>query len=153
MPLYNPDASYVAPEWQELAGKITNGDGLGWPGDPRLSLGLGIMEVRENGRKRTGRRLEVWRHNEDGTDTMIAHWHPSEAFKVCFDLAQMRVDSPGHISVEDRIDKHNDALVKKHEDAARESMMETLDHAIRIHHDQNNPRNKFFLGGRDAARA
>lgn len=151
MPLYTPDGGAVAPEWADLAKKVTDGDGLGWRGDPDLWLGIGVVVNPRTGK--TGRRLEVWRDNTDGSTTMIAHWLPTEQHMVCYDLAKMRVDAPGHVSVVDRIDQHNDALEKAASDAAVESMMETLDHAIRVDHDRNNPRNQFFMNGDRAGRA
>lgn len=148
MPLHTPDG-LVAPEWEELAGKIVNGDGLGWPGDPRLSLGIGVVEGRDrSGRVRhTGRRLEVWRHNEDGSDTLVAHWRPEEIHRVCYDLARMRVDSPGYVSVEDRIDEHNAKLEKAASDKYVDAMSQLLDHAVRLHHDRTQPRNTFYMAG------
>lgn len=143
--IYTPDGGAVAPEYAELVRQIQQGDGMGWPGDPRMWLGVGILKNKATGKQ--GRRLEVWRTNEDGSETMVAHWLPSEQNRVIFDLARMRADSPGHVDVLDRIDAHNDALEKKLSDQAAEHMMETLDHAIRIHVEQNNPRHKFFLNG------
>lgn len=151
MPLYTPNGGIVAPEWQDLERKIREGDGLVWTGDPRLWLGIGVLENRATGK--TGRRLEVWRDNEDGTTTLVAHWLPSEQHRVLYDLAMMRIDRPGFVSAEERIDAHNAKLEAEADFKAQEEMIETLDHAIRLHHDRTQPRNKFFLGGRDAARA
>jgi hypothetical protein len=149
--LYTPDGGVTDPEWRELDRRLREGDGIHWAGDPRLWLGIGTVVEQPTGR--TARRLEVWRDNEDGSTTMVAHWHPSEQFRVMADLAEMRADAPGHISVENRIDRHNDELQRKHDAAVREQMIEQLDHAIRLHVDRNNPRTKFFLGGRGGARA
>lgn len=151
MVLYTPDGGAVAPEYAELVRQIQQGDGMAWPGDPRMYLAIGVLENKVTGKR--GRRLEVWRVNEDGSETMIAHWLPAEQHRVIYDLTRMRVESPGHEDVLDRIDRHNKAKQDALDAAARDSMMETLDHAIRLHHDRNNPRNKFFLGGRDGARA
>lgn len=145
----------VAPEWQELATKLTNGDGLGWPGDPNLFLEIGVLVQRNRatGQERVGRQLQVWRHNEDGSKTMVGHWRPDEQMKVCFDLAQMRVDAPGHIPVEKKIDDANAAKEKDLSTQAQESMIQTLDHALRLHHDRTQPRNTFYMNGRGAGRA
>lgn len=151
MPIYTPDGGAVAPEYAELVRQIQQGDGMGWPGDPRMWLGIGVLENKHTGK--TGRRLEVWRTNEDGSETLVAHWLLTEQHRVIYDLARMRADSPGHVSVLDIIDQHNDRIQKDLEDKAAEEMIQTLDHAIRLDHDRNNPRNRFFLGGRDGARA
>lgn len=150
MPLYLPNGGVHDPEWTELDRRLRDGDGIHWAGDPRLWLGIGTIEA-SNGK--TARRLEVWRDNEDGSTTMIGHWHPKEQYRVLHDLAQMRADAPGHVDVLDRIDAHNAALQEKHDQAAREALLEQLDHAARLWHDRNNPRQKFFLGGRGGARA
>lgn len=145
MPIYTPDGGAVAPEYADLVRQIQQGDGMGWPGDPRMYLAIGILENRRTGKR--GRRLEVWRLNEDGSETMVAHWLPAEQNRVIYDLARMRVDSPGHVDVQDVIDKHNEAKQAALDAAARDQMMEVLDHALRLDHDRNNPRNKFFMGG------
>lgn len=155
--LHIPGHDYVAPEWRDLARQLVEGDGLGWPGDPRLSLQIGIIEGRnKSGRVvRTGRRLEVVRHNEDGSDTMIGHWRPEEQHRVCYDLARMRVDSPGHESVLDSIDRANAQKEAEVSKQFQEAMANLLDHAARLHHDLSNPRNRFYMGGdgRRGARA
>lgn len=145
MPLHHPNGSVTAPEWSDLDKKLRTGDGLMWTGDPRLWLGIGVLENKVT--RKTGRRLEVWRDNEDGTTSMIGHWLPTEQYRVLYDLANMRADRPNAVSVEDRIDKHNDALEKAATEKATEATIEMLDHAIRLEHDRNNPRQKFFLNG------
>lgn len=142
--LHTPDGGVVAPEYQDLVRKLQQGDGIMWTGDPNLWLGIGVLTNRKTGK--TGRRLEVWRHNEDGSDTIVGHWLPSEQFKIIYDLAQMRLDSPGHQDVLDRIDKHNDAVEKAATERAQEAMIEMLDHALHLQHDRNNPKTKFFQG-------
>lgn len=151
MPIYTPDGGAVAPEYTELVRQIQQGDGMGWPGDPRMWLGIGVLENRRTGK--VGRRLEVWRTNEDGSETLVAHWLLAEQHRVIYDLARMRADAPGHVPVEDVIDAHNAAMEKKASDKAQDEMLETLDHALRLDHDRNNPRNKFFMHGDRAGRA
>lgn len=143
--LHLPDGGVVAPEYAELTRRLQQGDGINWTGDPRMWLGIGVLENRRTGK--TGRRLEVWRTNEDGTETLIAHWLPAEQHRILYDLANMRVDRPGHVSIEDRIDRHNDALQETLAQKAREEMFETLEHALKLDHDRNNPRTKFFMNG------
>lgn len=149
--LHLPGGDVVAPEWQDLERKVREGDGLVWTGDPRLWLGIGVLENRFT--HKVGRRLEVWRDNEDGSTSLVAHWLLSESHRVLFDLANMRIDRPGFVSTEARIDAHNDALEKAASEKVQEEMFETLDHAIRLDHDKNNPRNRFYLHGNRAGRA
>lgn len=145
MPLYLPDGDIVAPEYVDLDAKLKKGDGIHWAGDPRLWIQIGVLTDKVT--RREGRRIEVWRYNEDGSNAMIGHWLPSEQHRIIFDIARMRVDSPRHQDVTEAIDQANKAQEAKLSQASVESMYETLDHAIRLHHDRNNPRNKFFMNG------
>lgn len=146
MPLYRTDGSIAAaPEWQELARKLVEGDGLMWPGDPRLSLSIGVLKDRRTGK--TGRRLEVHRHNEDGSETIVSHWRPEDHFRVIYDLAGMRIDSPGHVDTVTKIEADNAALEDAQSRKAQDSMAEMLDHSLRLQHDRSNPRNKFYMNG------
>lgn len=148
--LHTPNG-VIAPEYEDLERKIQRGDGILWTGDPRLWLGIGILRNRVTGKE--GRRLEVWRDNEDGSTTLVAHWRPEEQYRILYDLANMRTDRPGHIAVTDRIDAHNDAIEKRNSEIAQEAMLQTLDHALRLDHDRKNPRNRFFMHGERAGRA
>lgn len=146
--LHLPGGDVLAPEWHELADRVVNGDGLGWAGDPRLELRIGVIKYRG----RTGRRLEVWRTNEDGSVTPLAHWHPREQYAVCYDLAQMSgaVQRPG--SVEDagtRIDRANEAR----EDAVRRQDIDRIAtdierEAYRLVRSQGHARTTFQVDGR-----
>ena len=132
----------IPTEWEVLADKLAAGDGAGWTGDPRLWLGVGVLEDKRAGR--TAKRLEVWRDNEDGSTTLIGHWKPDESSRVCFDLSRMRVEAPGHESVEARIDAHNDALEAKNSAAFQDVYGEVLDYTARLYHDLHNPRTRFY---------
>lgn len=129
----------LAPEWQELATRVTDGDGLQWAGDPRLELRIGVIEYKG----RTGRRLEVWRQNEDGTESPLAHWRPDEQHRVCYDLAQMRLDAPGRVSTEDRIDAHNAKMEKAAVDAYNDKFAEMTEHMSKYLADTTGPRQTF----------
>lgn len=144
--LHLPDGGIVAPELTELDRKLKQGDGIHFTGDPRLYIQIGVLTDRVT--RREGRRIEVWRLNEDGSNSMVGHWLPAEQHRIIYDLAGMRADAPGHVSTVDRIDAHNRAKEEADSQAAVEQMFETLDHAVRIHHEQNNPRQKFYMGGR-----
>lgn len=147
MPLYGANGDVlVAPEWRELAGKVTGGDGYGWPGDDRMWLQVGELH-RSDGK--VGRRLEVWRHNEDGSETMVGHWLPSESHMVCWELARMRVDSPGHEDVIDRIDAHNQKIEDEQSRQYRDAMGSLLEHAISLHVERSGEaKTKFYGMGR-----
>jgi hypothetical protein len=144
MPLYTPTGTTSYPEFTDLADRVTNGDGLGWPGDPRLWLGIGVAVHPRTGKQ--GHRLEVWRSCEDGTDQMLGSWHPSEQFKVCFDLARMRLDAPGHESVEDRIDRDNAAREAKGDEVMRDLLTQRVERmAYQLMRKQGNARNRFSV--------
>lgn len=128
---------------EPLAKLIVEGDGLGWPGDPRMELRIGILTHKPTGR--TGKRLEVHRNNEDGSVTLVSHWLPSEQHRILFDLSRMRLDSPGHVDTLDIIDKHNEKKEAEASDQFRDSYGEMLDHFYRLNHDLTQPKNRFYL--------
>lgn len=138
---FNPEIGWLHSGAEELDRQLRDGDGMGWPGDPRLSLSVGVLEHRLT--RAVGRRYEVWRHNEDGTDTIIAHWRLEDFDRILFDLAKMRLDAPGHVDTQDEIDKHNAAIEADIDAKAKDSLGEMMEHAAKLHHDTNNPRNVF----------
>lgn len=136
MPIYAPRGGFLSTaDWEDLAKKVVQGDGLGWPGDPRLELRIGVLS---NGQK-DGHRLEVWRYNEDGTETRVAHWLPRESMMVCYDLARMRLDAPGRVDTVTEIEKHNERLEKDASDRFNELMVETVKHATFEKQRKNDP--------------
>ena len=141
MTLHTPEG-YANPEWAELAYKITHGDRLQWRGDPSLWLGLGIVTDRATGR--TGHRLEVWRHTEQGEDVMLSSWHPAEAWRIPYDLCQMDPRSPGHQDLADRLDAADAAKERADDEARAEVLIEALDHAARVHVAKHEPGTKFL---------
>lgn len=140
--LHTPNGT-VAPEFEDLERRIRNGDGILWTGDQRLWLGIGILENRFT--RKTGRRLEVWRDNEDGTTVLVGHWLMSEQFRVLFDLANMRLDRPGAVDAVTRIEQHNEKLEAEASAKNVEKMYDVLDHALHLDHDRNNPKTKFHF--------
>lgn len=119
MPIHTPHGTSY-PEYDELADRVAHGDGLGWQGDDRMWLD--VEQVRRSGK--TGHRLRVLRWCEDGSTQVIGTWHPSELYRVCSDLATMRVDRPGGGDVLDRIDAHNDRLDRDAAQKRQENMIE-----------------------------
>ncbi len=147
------EAGFLHAGTEDLARLLVIGDGMGWPGDPRLDLRIGVIEHKAT--KKVGRRYEVWRTNEDGSETRVAHWKIEEFDRILFDLTRMRMDSPGHVSAEAEIDAHNDAISAKRSDEARDSLGEMMEHAAKLHHDTTQPRNVFrgMPGLRDEPKA
>lgn len=133
---------------------LREGDGMAWPGDPSMYLSMGILTANRTGYSsqcnrfvRAGdivaRRYEVRRHNEDGEDVLIGSWRLEDFDRIIFDLAPLRLDSPGHIDALDAIDMHNAKVEKQKEDEYVDVMMQVLDHQMHLWHDLNNPRNVF----------
>ena len=153
MPLIPTEAGFLHSGTDDLARLLVIGDGMGWPGDPRLDLRIGVIKEKATGR--IGRRYEVWRTNEDGTETRIGHWKIEEFDRILFDLTRMRMDSPGHVSAEAEIDAHNAAIEAKRSDEARDALGEMMEHAAKLHHDTTQPRNVFrgIPGLRDEPKA
>jgi hypothetical protein len=141
--LYTPNGGVHAPEWADLDRRLREGDGIAWSGDPRLYLSIGTMINRATGA--IGRRLEVYRDNEDGSTSLVGHWLPKEQFRVLFDLAQMRVDRPGGADVQDRIDTHNEAQAAAASAKHVEATTELLDYAVRLHVEREHGKHKHFI--------
>jgi hypothetical protein len=135
--------SAVDAEWQDLAQKLSYGDGLNWPGDPDLWLGIGVIEDKRN--RRTGKRLEVWRSCEDGTDQLVGHWHPAEQFRVLYDLCQMRAEAPGHVDVATRLEKSDAAAEEAAAQLWRENQFQALEHAAWLHVKAHEPANRHAI--------
>lgn len=139
--LYKPHAGgYIDSRLAEIERRIQEDD-------PRLYMRVGYI-TDQFGRK-VDERAEVRRHNEDGTDTEIGAWMPSEVGQIPTELRMMRLGVAGHESVLDRIDRHNAALERSRGTAFRESYGEMLEHFSALVHDRTQPRNTFYqVGGR-----
>lgn len=99
------------------------------------------------------KRYEVWRWNEDGTETIIGHWTIEEFDRILFDIVTMRAGAEGRAeSVIDRIDAGNSEIEKKNSAAFRDSYGEMREHFQRLVHDRTQPANIFrgIPGRRDA---
>jgi len=147
MALYVPtSAGMLHSDNDTLVKLLQNGDGMGWPGDPRMYLAIGVMEKKNRSTGKivdTGRRYEVWRFNEDGTDTIVGHWHLNERDMIIWDLTRMRSESPGHVDTDLAVDLHNDKLEKDIEDKIIDAKGEMLEHALKLNHDITEGRNVF----------
>lgn len=78
--------------------------------DPMLDLHIGQIRTRQG--VLVEEKLEVWRHCEDGQDRCIAWWDIADWQKILPDMKAARLGAPGHVSVLDRIDKHNLSIEK-----------------------------------------
>lgn len=141
--LHLPGGNVVAPEWAYLDKVLKNGDGINWTGDERMYLQIGVLTNRKTGA--TGRRLEVWRLNEDGTSAMIGHWHPTEQHRVAYDLANMRIERPGYEDALAKIDAHNERLQTDASEKHSAAIYETLDHAVHLHVAREHGEHQHFL--------
>lgn len=148
-----PGVGYVNVEDTTLDRQLREGDGLGWSGDADLWLGYGVIVAPHRIQSPNGtwydkgevmaRRYEVWRSCEDGQDRIIAHWRMEERERILYDLARMRAEAPGHVSVEDSIDRGNAAVDAANSQQFRDAYGEMLSHASALAHDRNNPKNVF----------
>lgn len=158
MGLYVTDATqnggFMHADAGELARKLRDGDGIMWPGDPRLELGMETLAApksmwfpRFGRRVRKGeilaRRYVVIRHNEDGTSEPVGHWRLEDFDRILMDLAPLRLDSPGHVDTLAEIDAHNAAKEKAADDIAVGVMMEDNEHRMRLWADTTQGRNTF----------
>jgi hypothetical protein len=163
MPLISqPGTGFIHSEAERLDRQLREGDGLVWSGDPRLSLGVVVMAApRVMQHPVTGKwlkrgdmiskRYEVFRANEDGTETSIGHWRIEEFDKIMHDVAKMKAGFEGRIpDVEARIDANNAAIEKENSRQFHDFYGAAAEHAMRLAHDRNNPQNTFRqMGGSD----
>jgi hypothetical protein len=152
----NPQTGYIHAEAHDIDRQLREGDGILWPGDPRLFLSMGTLTAGRSGYSDqlgryvhrgevVARRYEVHRYCEDGNVELIGTWKVEDFGRILMDLAPLRLDAPGRQSTIDAIDEHNAKIAKDASAALKESMMEVLDHQVRLWHDRENPRNRFSM--------
>ncbi len=142
----HPEAGFVHGEAEELDRKLRQGDGVLWGGDSRLYLAVGVLEDRSVQPPRIGRRYEVRREMEDGSDQLIGHWRLEEFDRILFDLAPMKaaVDRPGSVpDVIERIDADNAKLEAEISTEIRDNLGGAMEHAAKLLHDTTEPGNVF----------
>lgn len=160
------DAGYMHSDAERVDRVLRDGDGLGWPGDPRLELRMGVMEVAEGRISRTlgrwvnkgeilGRRYEVWRRCEDGVERRVGSWTLEEFDRIILDLSGMRLDSPGHVDTQAKIDTTNAEIEAAAMRDYRDAQGEILEHGAKLLHDTTQPKNVFrgMPGRRDEPKA
>lgn len=111
----------------------------GLPGDPALELHFRPME---GGGGPEGR-WEVWRHCEDGVCRPLAWWGADELELILPGLGDMRLDSPAHVDVGQRIDAANADTEERAFRDWRDSYGEMSEHFHRLLHDTTEPRTRF----------
>lgn len=154
--LLRPDlqTGFVHAEATDLDRKLREGDGIVWPGDPRLFLSMGTLTADRAGYsamlKRNvhrgevvARRYEVYRNCEDGSTELIGHWKVEDFDRILVDLAPLRLDAPGRKDTLTQIDDHNTAVEKAHSEQMKGAMFEVLEHQTKLWHDRNNPKQVF----------
>lgn len=158
MGLYVSDAlsngGFMHADAGELARKLQQGDGILWPGDPRLELGMETLAAPKSmwftpfGRRVhkgeiLARRYVVIRHNEDGSSEPIGHWRLEDFDRIIMDIAPLRLDAPGHVDALTAIDAHNDALEKTNDEIAVGVMMEDNEHRLKLWADTTQGKTMF----------
>jgi hypothetical protein len=150
-----PGVGFMHGSADELDRQLREGDGLAWAGDPRLDLRVGVLSAHKRMQHPTthrwvnrgdmiAKRYEVWRYNEDGTETLVAHWRIDEFDRILFDLQQMRAGAEGLIpDVIERIDVKNAKVEAANDQRIHDSLGAARDHAARLAHDLSQPKHTF----------
>lgn len=135
---------------------------LGWRGDPRLELLIGVLTASKNGvfkgksyRKGdvVGYRAEVHRHNEDGTDTPILQRKIEEWHTIIPELVKIDPASPMFRSTHDLVVEHNDRLERERGRDIAEARGEMTEHLWKLVSDRQNGPNTFRgIPGRNPAK-
>ena len=123
--------------------------------DPRLQLKYVVIE-HPTKRGVMGRRYEVRRTNEDGSESLIGHWKLDEFDSIWVDVVAMKAGAEGRgPTAIEQIDAHNKVIEDKIDRDIRDNLGEMKEYAARLWHDRNNPRNVFRqVGGlRDEPKA
>lgn len=143
----------LPPELERVDRELREGFApLGWRGDPRLSLHVGVLTAKEGG-TRDGRwysrgdvvamRVEVHRHNEDGTDTPILQRPMDRWHEIIPELVKIDPASPMFKNTMDVIEKHNDAIDRERGRAIAEARGEMTEHLWKLVSDRQNGRSTF----------
>lgn len=145
-------------ELRELAKWLTDGKPeVGWRGDPRLTLKVGVLSAAQSGWSgRAGRfvkagepvarRYEVWRHTEEGEDVMIGDWHPKDWHHILKDLIEMDPRTPGHQSTINTMRRHNERMEAENSRRFQEMYGQLLQHAHYVHRKESSDPDFKFTG-------
>lgn len=144
------DLGFVPPEAQMIDGWLRDGKPeLGWRGDPRLELEIGVLLANRAGidprtkkyhRKgdRVAWRWEVWRNNEDGTRGRLFQLAGDRAIDIIPKLIEMDPRTPGHVATMDRVEKANAIEEREKEYAIEQAHGEAAEHLWKLVADREN---------------
>lgn len=126
---------------------------LGWKGDPRLSLCVGVITMHKAGPDRRGtyrrkgevvaRNLQVFRHNEDGTDTNILSRKLDAWHDIIPSLVQLDPRNPGHVDTMTKVEKANAIVDKANSTAVAEAHGEAAEHLWKLVADREHGKTTF----------
>ena len=134
---------------------------LGWRGDPRLSLHIGVLVAAKNG-TRAGKhyrkgdvvafRYEVHRHNEDGTDTEILHRAAAQWHEIIPALIDIDPRTPGFKPTMDKVEAANKIEHREAEYAMEQAYGEANEHLWNIVREREGGKTFFgqVQGSKDA---
>lgn len=119
---------------------------LGWRGDPRLDLHIGVvtatftgMQPGMNGKVRFHRKGDkvgwcwvVTRHNEDGTDLPVLQVKGLELYDLIPKLIEMDPRTRGFEPVMDRVEREDAIQQKRVEDRIKDAQGEATEHLWRL---------------------
>lgn len=119
---------------------------LGWRGDPRLSLHVGIVITQKGGYQvdpdgktrfhrpgdKVGWGWVVLRHNEDGTDLPILQVAGMELDTIIPKLILQDPRTPGFEPVMDRVEREDAIQQKRVEDRMKEARGDAIEHLHRL---------------------
>ena len=129
-------------EVTQVADWLTEGKPeLGWRGDMRLELHIGVVQAAQTGLYRgiwrrkgevIGRNLQVMRHNEDGTYKPILSRRVEAWHEIIPALVQIDPRTPGHVGTMERVEKANEIEHKHAADAIRDAKGEMAEHMLAL---------------------
>ena len=127
---------------------------LGWRGDPRLSLHIGVQKANRFGYDERARKVcrvgdvvawcwEVWRHNEDGTDLRLLQRAGSKVVEIIPALIKMDPRTPGFETVMDTVEREDAKVQKDKAYAIGQAHGEHAEHLWKLVADVQNGRSTF----------
>lgn len=149
------ELGFVPWEAQEMDRWLKEGNAtLGWRGDPRLELRIGVITTNRAGvdphTKRYQRkgdkvawRWEVWRNCEDGTEQRILQRKAEEIVDIIPSLITQDPRTPGFEPVMDTVTREHDAAHKERATAIGEAIGEKQEHLWKLVGDSQNGRTTF----------
>lgn len=127
---------------------------VGWRGDPRLWLDIGVIKTHQHGiDPKTGRyqragdvigwQWQVKRHTELGKEEIILRLKGEDLYRIFEKLIAIDPRTPGHEDTMDVVERE-DALLQKHrQQAIAEAHGENMEHLWALVADRQNGRTTF----------